>query len=114
MQIIGVVLALAVATAAIPAGDSLHARDTLARCEDAPNCEIYTADDGLRIRFKAGMEPGSSDYAARFPNDTGTGEHAALVGRNTQTHVTFGDTSINYGTTNPCDALHHCLFDYCT
>ncbi|KAF2836741.1 hypothetical protein M501DRAFT_1018623 [Patellaria atrata CBS 101060] len=84
--------------------------EQLAMCEAAENCETYETPDGLLIRFKAGMEPGSEDYNRRFPNGT---EHGAIVKRDTQTHVTFGRTSINYGTTNPCDALHHCLYDYC-
>ncbi|KAH6705154.1 hypothetical protein BKA61DRAFT_698670 [Leptodontidium sp. MPI-SDFR-AT-0119] len=89
---------------------SPHHPDILAQCEDAPNCKTYDTGHGLMFQFKPGMEPGTADYAARFPNTT---EHRTLIKRDTRTHVTFGETSINYGTTNPCGALHHCLYDYC-
>ena len=103
-------LALAFAATATAQTESLHHPDVLAACEAAPNCETYDTPQGLMIRFKSGMEPGTKDYETRFPNTT---EHRTLIKRDTQSHVTFGSTSINYGTTNPCDALHHCLYDYC-
>ncbi|OCL02403.1 hypothetical protein AOQ84DRAFT_349179 [Glonium stellatum] len=93
-----------------PSKRSPHHPEVLGLCESAENCETYDTPQGLMIRFKAGMEPGTEDYNKRFPNTT---EHATLMKRNTQSHATFGSTSISYGTTNPCDALHHCLYDYC-
>lgn len=102
--------ALALTGFAVATPKSLLHPEVLSNCEAAPNCETYDTSQGLMIRFKANMEPGSDDWNSRFPNAT---EHRVLIKRNTQTHVTFGSTSISYGTTNPCDALHHCLYDYC-
>ncbi|KAL2070146.1 hypothetical protein VTL71DRAFT_14826 [Oculimacula yallundae] len=113
-NLISLALAISVAMKASAAAPetkrSLHHPDVLGQCEDAPNCETYETENGLMLRFKAGMEPGSADYNERFPN---TAEHRTLIKRDTRTHVTFGSTSMNYGTTNQCDALHHCLYDYC-
>lgn len=102
-----ILLALTVAAAAMPI---VSDEDPIAQCDAAPNCETYDTPHGKKIRFKTGMEPGSTDYAARFPNST---VNAVIEKRNTQTHVTYGSDTILYGTVNPCDVLHHCLFDYC-
>lgn len=112
------ILSLAAAAAAVtiptaaPTESPPQQPGVVSLCAVAENCETYDTADGLKIRFKAGMEPGSEDYNARFPNAT-TSKRQVLVKRDTKTHVTFGSTSINYGTTNPSDALHHCLYDYC-
>ena len=42
-------------------------------CIRAPNCETYLNPQGeMRIRFKAGMEPGSADHKARFAKRDGS------------------------------------------
>jgi hypothetical protein len=103
------VLLLATAIAASSAA-TLHHRDTISQCEAAVNCEIYDGPYGQDIRFKKGMEPGSDHYKSIFPNSTANTPR--VVKRNTQTHITVGQASMNWGTTNPCDAIHH-LYNVC-
>jgi hypothetical protein len=102
-----ILLGLTVAAIAVPI---VPDEDPVAQCEAAPNCETYNTEHGVKIRFKTGMEPGSDDYAIRFPNSTING---VIKKRTTNTYVNFGKDTINYGTVNPCDSLHHCLYDYC-
>lgn len=91
---------------------------TLRACIAAPNCETYQSDHGVRIRFKAGHEPGSAAFKQRF----GTNNDAMSVPLQNaakpqnldavNTNVDMGDTSILYGTTKPYDALHN-IWDHC-
>ncbi|CAF9939444.1 hypothetical protein IMSHALPRED_001349 [Imshaugia aleurites] len=75
---------------------SISSDPFLAACQRATNCETYTDPSGLqRIRFKAGMEPGSDDYDKRVGN---------LAKRDTtdapgypKTQVTVGDATLWWG-----------------
>lgn len=107
-------LAFASMTIASPV-KTLYNRNTLDQCEAASNCEVYEGPHGAAIRFKEGMEPGSDHYSSIFPNTTTMSilqRSFQLQKRNTQTHVSLGKESINYGTMNPCDVVHH-LYDTC-
>ena len=79
----------------------------LAACQRATNCESYTDPTGLkRIRFKAGMAPGSEDYDKRVGN---------LAKRDTtyapgypQTQVTVGDQKLWWGCgVDPVQAINN-------
>ena len=39
---------------------------TYRACIAAPNCETYQSDQGTKIRFRAGHEPGSAAFKQRF------------------------------------------------
>lgn len=75
---------------------SISSDPFLVACQRATNCETYTDPSGLeRIRFKAGMEPGSKDYDKPVGN---------LAKRDTtdapgypQTQVTVGDQTLWWG-----------------
>lgn len=101
-------------------GNSPYSLDTLQKCIGATNCDVYDTAHGAMIRFVPGMEPGSQDYQERFANGTAPlsktiRPFSPPANRQVQgihSIVTFGDNSINYGTINPSDAVHH-LYDTC-
>ncbi|OCK80778.1 hypothetical protein K432DRAFT_442901 [Lepidopterella palustris CBS 459.81] len=85
--------------------------DTVKRCEEAVNCEIYDSPAGKRMRFKRGMEPGSEHYKTLFYEADGLTKRQNTV----NTAVDTGINSLNYGTTGasgPGGAIHH-LVDAC-
>jgi len=89
--------------------------DLRSQCEEVPNCEVYDSGEGLRIRFKAGMEPGSDDYKTRFPNET-TSEDVfkrGLEKRTTKTNLQMGGNSLEFGTKNPADAYKNGVNQLC-
>ncbi|EJD37808.1 hypothetical protein AURDEDRAFT_129212 [Auricularia subglabra TFB-10046 SS5] len=83
------------------------ANATLVACEAAPNCETYEDPIfGTRIRFVAGMEPGTEHYTRNVLSRRDSG---------TVTHVTLGDTALNYGSERASGvygAIHR-LYDIC-
>ncbi|KAL6718669.1 hypothetical protein ACLMJK_002903 [Lecanora helva] len=79
----------------------------LVLCESADNCETYESSSGTMIRFKEGMEPGSEAFKAMNAHSKrDDGYH---------THVTFGDSSINYGDAGASGTggIFHHLYDTC-
>ena len=103
--------------------------DHISACEAAPNCETYTDDQGReRVRFKSGMEPGTSDYNHRMKRrdpsslsfekrvdgpvvkmtaaDKKKLEDLKKADADLHTYVTIGDTAIYWGcSVDPVQAL---------
>ena len=103
--------------------------EQISACEAAPNCETYTDDQGReRVRFKSGMEPGTSDYTHRMTR-RGPSSHSSekrvdgpvvkmtaaqkqkldalkKADAGLHTYVTIGDTAIYWGCwVDPVQAL---------
>lgn len=103
--------------------------DHLAACEAAPNCETYTDDQGReRVRFKSGIEPGTSDHNQRMTRrdlsshlfekrvdgpmvkmtaaDKNKLDAVVKADAGRHTYVTVGDTAIYWGcSVDPVQAL---------
>ena len=101
----------------------------ISACEAAPNCETYTDGQGReRVRFKKGMEPGTSDYNHRMTRrdpssnlfekrvdgpmvkmtaaDKKKLDAVVKADAGLHTYVTIGDTAIYWGcSVDPVQAL---------
>ena len=89
--------------------------DLRSQCEKAPNCEVYDSGEGFRIRFKAGMGPGSEDYKTRFPNEATSEDvfRRGLEKRTTKTNLQIGSNSLDFGTKNPADVFKNGVNQLC-
>ncbi len=103
--------------------------DHLSACDNAPNCKTYTDGQGReRVRFKTGMEPGTSDYTKRVAQrdlpshlfekrvngpmvpwtaaDTAKMNEQEKIDAGLHSYFTFGDASIFWGCwVDPVQAL---------
>lgn len=89
---------------------SYHSAKVLDACAGASNCETYESPTGLKIRFVPGTEPGTEAYGAQFAHSKRDGNAT-----DAKTYVTYGDTSINYGTAGASGTggIFHHLYDRC-
>jgi hypothetical protein len=75
--------------------------DTIAGCQQAPNCEVYNTAYGERIRFKAGMEPGTEKYKREFYDENGVAKRDTIT-----TQVSTGANSLNFGEVGASSYYH--------